>query len=152
MESTIIKVAVYFLMQSIIIPVAHSKSFPMDQSPQGSSLSDVLNDLPKERKLEGHETISKTESPQGEPAAEDGQSKFLSVLQRFKRNANYCVESRTRSYNKCLGRYISVPKCKTHSVACLSANNVAAKCKNKYTVVNGIKGKRCVIKGCSCAV
>lgn len=143
------QVAVYFMMQSIIIPVTHSKLFPTDQL-QGSTLHVVRTALPEERTLEGHKNTSKTESSQGE-TAEDGQRKFLYVLKRLTRSANHCVKSRTQRYNKCLGKYISVPKCKTLSVACLSATNVAAKCKRKYTVVNGINGRRCLIKDCSCA-
>ena len=138
-------------MQSCIISVARSRSVHIDQSKPRPTFNDAVIDLLEENKLDLNNS-STTESLQDESAT-DHHSNFTSVLRlRLKRHLLACEESIKREWNHCLGKYFPKVKCRTLSVACLSANNVPPKCKKNYVVVTGKNNRRCtVLTSCTCA-
>ncbi|KAL9955496.1 hypothetical protein ACROYT_G036829 [Oculina patagonica] len=151
MENTILKLAVFLLVQSIVYSAVHSRFVQIDQSPQRPTFHDAVTDLRDENKLEElHNNTSQTESLQDE-ATQDG-SDLNSVLLRLKRHSNACVLRRMNKWSDCLGRRYNEIHCRSQSVACLSSTNVPPKCKKIYHLVRGENGNYCpVVTWCKCA-
>ncbi|KAL9955495.1 hypothetical protein ACROYT_G036828 [Oculina patagonica] len=136
--------AAYFLIQSWLFYEVCSSPLKINRDMMDGSEIDDLS----------FNTTS-TELPSQKPGNEDVDDSYsrtiLSRLRRHAKHSSPCVSRIKIKWNECLGKRFPEIRCRRHSKACLSPNNVPPKCKETIEAILGKNGYCPIVTSCACA-